>query len=305
MEKLPKLTSPNLIRTSTLPSDFIRQHLDIVNTPILLDVGSEITQMQLNWCKEEEQEERRLVRLLVHRESYATFKILAEPVSPFSYSSNDDSLVISCIKWKEKDICVVTSVDVILVLEFLVGEHFSIEEKSRVRRNLQFLKPYTVTKSSNESRRLFSSLMSMENPRPRNIEKGLKVFEWSDLFVAVNRVLSKYSANPENMSAQNLTTTNVTSNDGEPPKTELSTLSDLHGKWYPRPDQNASCRNAPIHPQSSVTPLPSYTSTILSDIARQTRFREECRIRPRWQASKPRGCPDESQWHSCGPSTVC
>lgn len=260
--------------------------------------------MQLNWCKEEEQEERRLVRLSVHRESYATFKILAEPVSPFSYSSSDDSLVISCIKWKEKDICVVTSVDVILVLEFLVGEHFSIEEKSRVRRNLQFLKPYTVTKSSNESRRLFSSLMSMENPRPRNIEKGLKVFEWSDLFVAVNRVLSKYSANPENTNAQNLTTTNVTSNDGDASKTELSTLSNGHGKWYPRPDQNASCCNAPIHTQSPVTPLPSYTSTILSDIARQTRFLEECRIRARWQASKSRGCCVESQWHSFRPSTV-
>ncbi|QWU90268.1 hypothetical protein CA3LBN_004629 [Candidozyma haemuli] len=225
-------------------------HLDIVNTPISLDVGSEVTQMQSNWCKEEEQEERRLVRLSVHRESYATFKISAEPVSPFSYSSSDDSLVISCIKWKEKDICVVTSVDVILVLEFLVGEHFSIEEKSRVRRNLQFLKPYTVTKSSNESRRLFSSLMSMENPRPRNIEKGLKVFEWSDLFVAVNRVLSKYSANPENTNAQNLTTTNVTNKLGFSRNAE----SVLDGK---HPNHEVAVLNhngtASDHPQSMVS----------------------------------------------------
>ncbi|KAM3122834.1 hypothetical protein ACQ2H7_003936 [Candidozyma auris] len=176
---------------------FIRQHIEIVNTPIQLDVGREVCEMQSSWCKEEQDEERRLVRLIVKRRSYATFAISAEPVAPYSYASDDNSLVISCIRWKEKNICVVTSVDIILVLEHLVGEHFSIEEKSRVRRNLQFLKPYTVTKSSPECRRLFSSLMSMENPRPRNIEKGLKVFEWSNLFVAVNRVLSKYSANPD------------------------------------------------------------------------------------------------------------
>lgn len=270
--KLVKLTTPNLIRTSTLPSEFIRQHLDIVNTPIHLNVGHEVTDMQLKWCKEEQNEERRLVRLIVQRDSYATFKILAEPVSPYSYSTSDDSLVISCIYWKEKDICVVTSVDVILVLEYLVGEHFSIEEKSRVRRNLQFLKPYTVTKSSNESRRLFSSLMSMENPRPRNIEKGLKVFEWSDLFVAVNRVLSKYSANPENIGAQNLP---AKTND-EDKQVESSTLIGENGKWYPRPDQNASCRNAPIYSQSSVASLPTHTSTILSNIARQVSLPEVC-----------------------------
>ena len=38
--------------------------------------------------------------------------------------------------------------------------------------------------------------MSMENPRPRNIEKDLKVFDWSDLGRAVQKVMSKYYVVP-------------------------------------------------------------------------------------------------------------
>ncbi|KAM3116858.1 hypothetical protein RJF_5015 [Candidozyma auris] len=231
---------PTLVRTSTLPSEFIRQHIEIVNTPIQLDVGREVCEMQSSWCKEEQDEERRLVRLIVKRRSYATFAISAEPVAPHSYASDDNSLVISCIRWKEKNICVVTSVDIILVLEHLVGEHFSIEEKSRVRRNLQFLKPYTVTKSSPECRRLFSSLMSMENPRPRNIEKGLKVFEWSNLFVAVNRVLSKYSANPDCSETKKLAAlAEKNCSKSSSVSSEIYMDTDAKGKWYPRPGQNA------------------------------------------------------------------
>lgn len=261
--------------------------------------------MQLNWCKEEQDEERRLVRLIVQRESYATFRILTEPVSPFSYSPNDSSLVISCVSWKEKGLCVVTSVDVILVLEYLVGEHFSIEEKSRVRRNLQFLKPYTVTKSSNESRRLFSSLMSMENPRPRNIEKGLKVFEWSDLFVAVNRVLSKYSANPENTGAHDLPMVPEKIDDGKTSK-EYATLREEGGKWYPRPDQNASCRNAPIYSQSSVTPLSTHTSAVVSHITGEDRIPQEYRFNAGGQIipSRSTGLKPERRSGSVPPAAV-
>lgn len=265
--KSVKESLPTLIRTSTLPSEFIRQHLDIVNTPIHIDVSPEVSKMQQNWLIEEDEEERRLVRLIVDREGHATFKILAEALSPRSYSSSDSSLVISCIKWREKNTFVVTSVDVILVLEYLVGEHFPIEEKSRIRRNLQFLKPYTVTKSSKESSRLFSTLMSMENPRPRNIEKGLKVFEWTDLFVAVNRVLSKYSATPM-FSNRGISIPSKEANKAEGNTShKSSTFTDSNGNWYPRPDKNASFRNAPIYPQSSISSVPPFAPTVFPNLA--------------------------------------
>lgn len=189
-------TEPTLIRTSTLLSEYIRQHLDIINTPIQLHVNPSVNYVMSGWNDEELVAGRRLVYLNVARESHANFHIEAESIRPDSYIPNDGRLVISCVKWEEESKFVVTSVDVILVLEHLVGVQFSIEEKSRIRRNLQFLKPSTITRFNNESKRLFNSLMAMDNPRPRNIEKDLKVFEWNELFVAVKKVLSKYSANP-------------------------------------------------------------------------------------------------------------
>lgn len=190
------LTS-TLIRTSTLLSEYIRKNLSVINTPIQLHVGQSVGSAVLEWTEEEVVAGRKLVYLDVALESHANFHIEARPFKPESKPNNEGRLVISCIKWDEQDKFVVTSVDVILVLEHLVGAQFSIEEKSRIRRNLQFLKPSTITRSNGESKRLFNSIMAMENPRPRNIEKDLKVFEWSELFKAVRKVLSKYSANPE------------------------------------------------------------------------------------------------------------
>lgn len=191
----------DLIRTSRLSSDFIRKHLDIINTPIRLDVDPCANDMISGWTPEEVACGRRLVLLVVSREAHAHIRIQARPVPPNSVPPHDKHLIISCIRWAEKDSYVVTSVDVLLVLEYLVGELFSIEEKSRIRRNLQFLKPCTVTRGDNS--RLFNLLMSMENPRPRNIEKDLKVFKWTDLFVAVKKVLSKYSTNPHVIAGSN------------------------------------------------------------------------------------------------------
>lgn len=187
---------PILVRTSTLTPDYIKSNLGIVNRPVLLHVSEEVEKVVKLWSPTELDQERKLVELLIVRDGYSDFQILARAPSASPSLPNDGRVVISCVRWEEKGITVVTSVDIISLLEKLVGSSFSTEEKSRIRRNLQFLKPYTITRSSPESRRLFNLLMAMENPRPRNIEKDLKVFKWDDLFVAAQRVLSKYCANP-------------------------------------------------------------------------------------------------------------
>lgn len=186
-----------LLRTSTLLSEYIRKHLDIINTPVQLKVSPSVKKETADWTPEETVAGRRLVKLVVTRESYAKFHVEAQSVSQSAYTAGSGTPVISCIHWEEKNQYVVTSVDVITVLEHLVGKLFSIEEKSRIRRNLQFLKPATITRSNADSKRMFNKIMAMESPRPRNIEKDIKVFDWSELFVAVQKVLSKYSANPE------------------------------------------------------------------------------------------------------------
>lgn len=183
-----------LVRASTLPSEYIRANIDLINTALNLMMDDDLSAISENWSEQERQKGRRLVRIKIESKSLPQFKVRAEAVKPGNFSSKD--VVISCIRWPEKNIDVVTSVDIITVIEHFVGQTLSVEEKSRIRRNLQFLKPYTITKSGAESKRLFHSIMAMENPKPRNIEKNLKVFKWTDLFLAVTKVLSKYSPSP-------------------------------------------------------------------------------------------------------------
>lgn len=184
----------NLVRASTLTSEFIRDHFDVLNTAVDLRVCDHLSAISNHWSEEEKQRGRRLVKIIIESKSLPRYKVKAEPVNPGCFDENDT--VISCIRWAEKNIDVVTSVDIIVVIEKFVGQTLSVEEKSRIRRNLQFLKPFTISKTGAESKRLFNSIMAMDNPKPRNIEKNLKVFKWTDLFVAVSKVLSKYSQNP-------------------------------------------------------------------------------------------------------------
>ncbi|CCE80150.1 Piso0_003251 [Millerozyma farinosa CBS 7064] len=186
-------SEPNLIRTSSLDTESIRQNLSLVNTPIRLWVSKDIMKMTENWTPEETEEERRLVRFSFEPISATDYRVDFEVISKSDYTP--EKPFISCIYWKEKDSYMVTSVDIILVLEYLVHQSFSIEEKNRVRRNLQSLKPFTILRSDKNHQRFFNAIMKMEDPRPRNIEKDLKVFKWSDLLNAFDKVLSKYSTN--------------------------------------------------------------------------------------------------------------
>ncbi|ODV77017.1 uncharacterized protein CANTADRAFT_56973, partial [Suhomyces tanzawaensis NRRL Y-17324] len=146
--------------------------------------------MTENWTLEEKENQRRLVKFKFIRLSPAEYFVQFDPIKKEQYDHT--SPIISCIFWKEKDLHIVTSVDIILILEYLVQESFSIEEKNRIRRNLQSLKPQTISRTNKQFGRFFKLLMSMEDPRPRNIEQDLKVFRWSDLFKAINKVISKY-----------------------------------------------------------------------------------------------------------------
>lgn len=187
--------TPSLIRSSSLNPDYLRRNMSYATTPVKLIFDKDINSVLSDWSSEEVKAERRLVRFDFANISPTDFKVDFYPIKFRDYTP--DVPIISCIYWREKDIHVVTSVDIILILEYLVQESFTIEEKNRIRRNLQSLKPLTVSRSNADSQRFFNLLMSMEDPRPRNIEKDLKVFNWSDLFIAVNKVTSKYTSNIE------------------------------------------------------------------------------------------------------------
>lgn len=94
--------------------------------------------------------------------------------------------------WDEKNSCYITSVDIIYLLEALVGTHFTVEEKNRIRRNLEGFKPITVDKSKPDTENFFGQIMNLPNPRPRNIEKNVKVYAWNCLEAALQKIIGKY-----------------------------------------------------------------------------------------------------------------
>ncbi|KAL5507066.1 hypothetical protein ACEPAH_6522 [Sanghuangporus vaninii] len=109
---------------------------------------------------------------------------------------DEEHIVISCVYRQETRNCWFTSVDIIYLLERLVGGPFSVEEKNRIRRNLEGFKPTTVSKTKGGFEMFFQRIMDFPPPKPRNIEKDVKVFPWHLLAPAVDKIISKYSVLP-------------------------------------------------------------------------------------------------------------
>ena len=196
--------NPPLIRTSTLqnspptphsapPQTFNPYAIYPSNAKAMLKIDGELNTMTQNWTHAERDVQRRLVQF---RRSQAGSVITAtfEPVTLEDRIPN--SICVSCIWWAEKNECYVTSVDTISLLESLVAVRFTVEEKNRIRRNLEGFRPATVSKTKQDSEDFFKLIMGFPNPKPRNIEKDVKVFPWRILSTALRKIIGKYASHP-------------------------------------------------------------------------------------------------------------
>lgn len=144
-----------------------------------------------NRSQEEYHARRRLVQFW-RRQKGQDIQLSYKAIQPTEFVQGSN--VVSCIFFEERDECYITSVDLISLLESLVGNRFITEEKNRIRRNLEGFKPETMSKSKSdeESQAFFSLIMGFGEPRPRNIEKDVKVFKWKLVDQAMIKILSKY-----------------------------------------------------------------------------------------------------------------
>jgi hypothetical protein len=155
----------------------------------VLELVTPLDKLCQGWDDSELQMGRRLVRFRREQRGYKLI-VSCEPIDQDRYREAD--AVISCIYREESDAYFVTSVDIIYLLEKIVDSHFEVEEKNRIRRNLEGLKPTTVSKTKQGFERFFQRIMDFPDPKPRNIEKDLKVFEWGMLASALEKIISKY-----------------------------------------------------------------------------------------------------------------
>lgn len=182
----PAARQPMLVRSSQITGTAAsagRVHKAV------LKLNGDLGMMAVGWANEEWTCRRRLVQFWRTQDGNtidATFR----PIAQADFVPN--SIVISCIFRDDKNECYVTSVDTIYLLEALVGGRFTVEEKNRIRRNLEGFKPTTVSKSKADSEPFFSTIMGYVAPKPRTIEKDVKVFPWKVLSSALKKIIGKY-----------------------------------------------------------------------------------------------------------------
>ncbi|KIH90992.1 transcriptional regulator medusa [Sporothrix brasiliensis 5110] len=203
--------APQLIRTSTIQSTpsgsvgglgtggtYGGGHWGGYPAKAVLSIMGNLDSMAQDWTPEEWSNQRRIV-LFRKKQNGCHLEATFRPV-PIN-ERPPSSICISCIYWAEKQECFVTSVDTINLLEQLVAApaRFSVEEKNRIRRNLEGFKPFTVSKAKAESEEFFKLIMAFGAPKPRTIEKDVKVFPWKILGQALKKIISKYSASPSSV----------------------------------------------------------------------------------------------------------
>lgn len=195
-------SNPTLIRTSTMltPPHASSRAFEVAQLPEFnpyalyqqkanLKLDGDLDGLAEGWSEEERRTQRRLVQF--HRgQTGSTITASFKPVKPDERQPH--SICVSCIWWQGKGECFVTSVDTIYLLEALVNVRFTVEEKNRIRRNLEGFRPQTVSKAKPDSEEFFKVIMGFPNPKPRNIEKDVKVFPWRILSHALKKIISKY-----------------------------------------------------------------------------------------------------------------
>lgn len=156
---------------------------------VILSVTTPLESLCFDWEESELHAGRRLVRFRRLQDGNKLI-VSAERITQAEYDADD--IVISCIYRQETDSCCVTSVDIIHLLQRLVDAEFEVDEKNRIRRNLEGLRPTTVSKTRPGFESFFQRIMDFPDPKPRKIEKDVKVFDWKHLSHALDKILSKY-----------------------------------------------------------------------------------------------------------------
>ncbi|KAK6451521.1 hypothetical protein FP744_10007772 [Trichoderma asperellum] len=215
--------APQLVRTSTITAGGSGPYHPMYTHKAVLKINGNLGEMAAKWTEEEWGNRRRIVQFKkTQHQAVLNVSFKAVPVN----ERPPNSICISCIWWAEKSDCYVTSVDTIHLLEQLVAapNRFSVEEKNRIRRNLEGFHPVTVSKAKADSEEFFKIIMAFPHPKPRNIEKDVKVFPWATLEPALKKIIGKYSANPSSI----MTPVSATSSYGPPPPSHHS-LGPQHG----------------------------------------------------------------------------
>lgn len=216
----------------------------------VLKIDGDLESMACDWDNSEQLGGRRLVEFK-RRQSGRTIHVSFKPTDLAHRGLS--TFCVSCIYWKDKGEAYVTSVDTIHLLQCIIGIRFTVEEKNRIRRNLEGFHPLTVSKAKPDSGDFFNLVMGFPHPKPRNIEKDVKVFPWKKLGLALKKIIGKYSASPSSTAGLLETDLTMTTREGhEHHPNRTPALAEQKSTVAPPADQHkASGQESRLGPESS------------------------------------------------------
>lgn len=152
-----------------------------------------------DWTKAEKLSGRRVVRFRAQVIGFSSedgqkrIMVDCEPVLDSrsrQYRSNE--CYISCICTSYLEDFYITSSDIIRLLECIVSIKFSQEQKTRMRRNIQSLRPSVITRHTHES--LFRTITTFTNPVALHTKKEINIFLWSSVQLAISKLSSRFTS---------------------------------------------------------------------------------------------------------------
>lgn len=144
------------------------------------------------WHPHELKAQRRIIEFTVFREFQANLspivRIQWKAIEQQYWQGNKgNTFAISVIAYDDK--WLITSVDVISSVECFFGTHLCTGEKNRIRRGFEFRTPETLHKGEGS---VYALVQSFVNPKPRNIDKSVKVFDACHYLTLVEKICGCY-----------------------------------------------------------------------------------------------------------------
>ena len=262
LERTSKIQLPTPVQLPTpsptsagSPSDGRYNSHGLYPNPAVLEIRGNLNAMQANWTPEECTVKRRIVRFW-REQNWATIIVYFQPLRAdersLPYQKNERR--ISCLYWEEETDYYITSVDTISLLELLLDKAaFETEEKNRIRRNLENKNPKPVSSNKLGCESFFDLIMGFPDPKPSKIKKSVKVFKWSVLEQALNKIVSKYVCSNSFGGRYSLTLLTCPSLEIHPPspvpsnENRIPTLAEPSQKQVPRPHTTQHPARVPSH----------------------------------------------------------
>ncbi|KNE60743.1 hypothetical protein AMAG_06105 [Allomyces macrogynus ATCC 38327] len=167
---------------------------DRINLHWRVEFAQDFSSVTRHWtAREKTHLKRRLVTLHVARDPVRG-KISVSYTLTTPQNVDPRAITVSCIYWARANAYFLTSVDFIYAMENILAAPFSVEEKNRIRRNMETFRPITVAKGRAESADFFRTIMQFGDPKPRKIEKDVKVFRWDIFPDAIRKIVEKWNS---------------------------------------------------------------------------------------------------------------